>query len=669
MNSHLKWFTFCCLSTFCGVSFGLGQAQSDQDLTSLDLRDLAQVKVYSASRHLEDAREAPSSVTVITAEEIRHYGWRTLADILNSQRGFYISNDRNYTYVGVRGFLRPGDFDSRVLLLLNGHRTNDNLYDSAYFGNEFPLDVDLIDRIEIVRGPGSSLFGTDALFAVINVITREPTARPSIEVMADVASSWSRSGRITASATRGRLSTSLSGSLLDNPGASRLFFPEFAGAQTNNGYAENIDGERAARAFWDLRYGDFSFQSLYASRLKIVPTAAYATNFNDPGTRTTDSFAYFDAGYRHRFTAATDLELNGFVHDYDYHGTYAYGGTNPPDRFLNFDKGRADWTGIEGILTHRMGRHHLTVGGSYEYNLRLMQKNYYQGEPPVLEDHRTSWLTSGYTELELKVRSDLALRAGGRLDYLSEYGSALSPRLGIVYLPGKRTALKYLYGRAFRAPNTYESYYTDGETQEVPAQLLQKENIQTHEVILEHSWNPWLAMTVDGYYNHLDHLIDWETDPANDMTRAVNRGQISGKGVEFELNAKRPSGLEGRASYAFSDAYDQIIHQRLDNSPLHQAKLNGTIPITRHAFAGLELQYFSAQRSYQQTRVPPSLLTNATFSTRPFWGSWSFSASCYNALDRRWYSPVGPSSPEADIAGNGRAFRFRLSYRFTRGEQ
>jgi len=491
---------------------------------------LAQVKVYSASRHLEDARDAPSSVTVITAEEIRHYGWRTLADILNSQRGFYISNDRNYTYVGVRGFLRPGDFDSRVLLLLNGHRMNDNLYDSAYFGNEFPLDVDLIDRIEIVRGPGSSLFGTNAVFAVINVITREPTARPSIENMGDVGSSWSRGGRITASATRGRLSTSLSGSLLNNPGASRLFFPEFAASQPNNGYAENMDGERAARAFWDLRYGDFTFQSLYASRLKIVPTAAYETNFNDPGTRTTDNFAYFDAQYHHDLSAATDIELLSFFHDYDYRGTYAYGGTNSPDRFLNFDKGHADWTGLEGTLTHRMGRHHLTAGGSYEYNLRLAQQNYNPGEPPALDDHETSWLTSGFAELELKVRNDLALRAGGRLDYLSESGSALSPRLGIVYLPTKRTALKYLYGRAFRAPNAYESYYTDGATQEAPAQRLQKENIQTHEFILEHSWNPWLGMTVDGYYNHLDHLIDWETDPANNMTRAVNRGKIRGRG-------------------------------------------------------------------------------------------------------------------------------------------
>src|ERR1039457_322473 len=78
------------------------QTAPDQDLTSLAIEDLVRVKVFSASRHLEDSRQAPSAVSVITAEEITRYGWRTLADILNSQRGFYIAYDRNYTYPGRR---------------------------------------------------------------------------------------------------------------------------------------------------------------------------------------------------------------------------------------------------------------------------------------------------------------------------------------------------------------------------------------------------------------------------------------------------------------------------------------------------------------------------------------------------------------------------------------
>src|ERR1035441_10335573 len=130
-----------CLFSSCAL---YAQSQSDQDVMSLSIEQLAQAKVFTASRHLEDSRQAPSSVSIIDAEEIRRYGWRTLGDVLNSLRGFYASYDRQYTYLGVRGVLRPGDYDSRILLMVNGHRLNDNVYDSAQIGREFPLDLDLI---------------------------------------------------------------------------------------------------------------------------------------------------------------------------------------------------------------------------------------------------------------------------------------------------------------------------------------------------------------------------------------------------------------------------------------------------------------------------------------------------------------------------------------------
>jgi iron complex outermembrane receptor protein len=122
-----------------------GEDQSKDDVLSLSIEELAQVKVFSASRHSEEVRQAPSSVSIITAEDIRRYGWRTLGDAMRSLRGFYTSSDRDYAYLGVRGFLRPGDYNSRILLMVNGHRLNDGVYDSAPFGTEFPLDLDLID--------------------------------------------------------------------------------------------------------------------------------------------------------------------------------------------------------------------------------------------------------------------------------------------------------------------------------------------------------------------------------------------------------------------------------------------------------------------------------------------------------------------------------------------
>ena len=151
------------------------QQQPQSELSQLSLEQLADLpidSVFSASMYTQKVTEAPSSVTIITANEIRGFGHRTLADVLRTVRGFYVTYDRNYSYLGVRGFSRPGDYNARVLLQMDGHRLNDNVFGSALLGTEFPLDVDLIERIEIIRGPSSALYGTSAFFAVINVITK-----------------------------------------------------------------------------------------------------------------------------------------------------------------------------------------------------------------------------------------------------------------------------------------------------------------------------------------------------------------------------------------------------------------------------------------------------------------------------------------------------------------
>lgn len=151
-------------------------AANTGDLTELSLEDLLQVEVTTASKYKQDSRETPSQVQVITADEIRQYGWRTLGEALGNLPGFYTSDDGVYQYLGARGFLTPGDYSTRFQLLLNGQRLNDNVYEQAQFGNPFPLDMALVERIEVISGPGSAIYGSNALFGVINVIARDPSA-------------------------------------------------------------------------------------------------------------------------------------------------------------------------------------------------------------------------------------------------------------------------------------------------------------------------------------------------------------------------------------------------------------------------------------------------------------------------------------------------------------
>jgi len=139
-------------------------------LSTIPLEDLMQMRVVTAaSKFAQPISDAPSSVVVLTAADIRDFGWRTLADALATLPGLYVTNDRNYAYLGARGFLRPGDYNSRFLLLVDGVRVNDAVYDQALIGTEGLLDMDMVKRIEFVPGPGSAVYGSNALFGVINV--------------------------------------------------------------------------------------------------------------------------------------------------------------------------------------------------------------------------------------------------------------------------------------------------------------------------------------------------------------------------------------------------------------------------------------------------------------------------------------------------------------------
>ena len=163
-------------------------------------------------------REAPASVTLITAKDIQEHGYRTLAAVLQSVRGFFVTNDRNYSSLGVRGFLRPGDFNSRVLLLVDGHRLNDDVYDQAMIGTEFPIDVDLIERIEVIRGPVSSLYGSNALFGVINIFTKRRRDLAGLQLAASAASFNTKQGRISYGGQLGPLDFLMSGSFYGSRG-------------------------------------------------------------------------------------------------------------------------------------------------------------------------------------------------------------------------------------------------------------------------------------------------------------------------------------------------------------------------------------------------------------------------------------------------------------------
>ena len=262
-------------------------AEDASRLLNLSLEELGSVKVdtvFAASKFSEKVTDAPSSVSIVTREQIRQFGYRTLADVVRSVRGFDITYDRNYAYAGVRGFNRFGDYGSKTLLLIDGHRMNDVVYDSTPVGTEGLLDVDLIERVEFIRGPGSALYGSNAFFGVISVTTRRGADLQGVELAGSYGSFDARSGRLTFGRKfASGLELMLSGSGFATDGDTGLFFPEYDSPETNRGVAYRRDGDRAWNFLGSVKYGDFTLRGGFATREKDIPTGAYGARFNDDG--------------------------------------------------------------------------------------------------------------------------------------------------------------------------------------------------------------------------------------------------------------------------------------------------------------------------------------------------------------------------------------------------
>src|ERR1700691_4608705 len=258
--------------------------KSLEDLMSIEIDT-----VYGASGFKQKVTEAPASVTIITSEEIQKHGYRTLADILRNVRGFYVSYDRNYSYLGVRGFGLPGQYNNAITLLVDGHRLNDDIYDGLLLGTDFPIDVDLIDRVEVIRGPNSSLYVASAFLGVINIITKRGRDLQNVSMAAEGASYGTYQGRASYGKQFGNgLELLFSSSFYDSHGQDQLFFKEFDSPNTNNGIAVKADDDEFHQFFANASWGGFTLHGVFGSRDKGIPTASYGSVFNITGTHTID---------------------------------------------------------------------------------------------------------------------------------------------------------------------------------------------------------------------------------------------------------------------------------------------------------------------------------------------------------------------------------------------
>jgi iron complex outermembrane receptor protein len=637
-------------------------AAEEGDLTRLSLEELLAVEVFSASKFLQKTSEAPAAVTVITADDIKTYGYRTLADILRSARGFYVTDDRNYQYVGVRGFNRPGDYNARLLLLVDGYRVNDAIYDSASIGGEFFLDVDLIERVEVVRGPGSSIYGSNAVFGVVNVITRRGRDIGGGEVAGSLASYRSGQGRVTYGRRfENDTEVMVSATYADSKGQD-LYFPEFDAPATNGGIARGRDGENAQRLYGKVSHGGFALTAAHSERIKAVPTASFGSVFGDSRTETTDSQSVLDLAYQGGIGGNMELASHVYYGGYYYHGTFPW---DQPPVTINKDDAWGEWWGAEGRLATRVGNHRLVAGLEYQNSFRQEQTNH-DVDPHMsyLEARHSSNRKAIYVQDEVSLRDGLLLNAGLRYDRYSTVGGSLNPRLGLIVNPEAATTFKFLYGTAFRAPNALELYYASATLGSKPTEGLNPEEITSYEFVAEHRLQPNFRLTGIVYYNEISNLISQITD-VDGLDVYRNTGNVHTTGAEFEVERAWTDSRRLRASYAWQITRDKATGAELENSPHQLVKLNYSEPMFAGALrVGAELQYTGSRKTLAGGRIGGYAIANLTLLSERLAKGMELSATAYNLLDKRYADPGRPEHLMDSIAQNGRSVRIKLTYRF-----
>jgi iron complex outermembrane receptor protein len=642
------------------------------DLTTLPLEALMNLDVptvYGASRLEQKTTEAPSSVTIVTSDEIKKYGYRTLADVLGSVQGFYVSYDRNYSFVGVRG-VSLGDFNDRILLLVDGHQVNNDFNDGAFVGTGFILDLDLVDRVEIIRGPGAAVYGNNAFFGVVNVITRQGKQLNGVEASGEYGSFDAYKLR----ASYGKLFTNgvqllVSGTYYDNPGQDQLFYKEFNTPAQNNGIAQDMDADKYVSTFGSLGYGDFTLQGAYNYREKINPTAQFTlTTFNDPRLETKDQQSYVELKYAHSFPEIVDVTARVHYDNYSHEIGYPQSLlVNDQVVFSRFSSERdlGEWWGTELQLNKRLwDRHVLTLGADYRDDFMQSSQVLVPAVPAQGSETRMNRQSYGvYAQGDFAVLTNLHLIGGVRFDKYGEFDPSVDPRIALIYHPMTTSTLKAIYGTAFRAPSFYELASS--------SQALEPERITGYELVYEQEWGAHLRSSVSGYYNDMRDLIVFSSGGFTNF-------DAQAKGLEFALEGFWASGISGRASYSLQDTRNSSFGWEMPDSPAHLVKLNVTVPVVRDKlFAGVEFQFTSDRKSLHYTTdingQPITVqgetasgfsIINFTLFSQKIVKNLEFSASVYNLLDTRYSDPASQFHVQDLIEQDGRTFRLKLTYRF-----
>jgi iron complex outermembrane receptor protein len=645
-------------------------APSDEELGDLSLEELHRIRIVTPSRVAEPLEKTAATVSVITGPEIGA-GTRTIAELLARVPGI-VAGIGNYgdNTLTVRGIHTT--YSEKVLVMLDGHVLNDGRSGSATFQFLDRLPLDNVARVEVVRSPGSALYGANAMLAVVNVITRR--ADEATGVRASAGTEWDRRNNVA-----NRYDLLLGGAArgwkaITNVQVVNGSGPHLPVAADALGYA----GNAAARG----RYADFQSALEHgpwriAGRYLGQEVGDYFGVFDvlNGGSNQEVRYGNLDVRFRRAVGADADLTLHAYGDHQDTDNYYvvlpagsipsghplaAWNGTG----FIGETLARELTGGAEAQLDRRLsGGHLLSTGAAYRherlYDPRL-RANFDPAPLATVQDvsDRYDWIRPGNRDIASAFAQDLwdatpALRLtlGARIDHFSDFGSTFNPRVGLSLGLGPRADARLAFGSAFRAPD-FVSLYARNNPITLGNPALRPETARTTEAGLTLRPHDRLRLVATAFYTELRDLID--VAPAAGLYE--NLGSATTKGFELEGLAALGARASARATYAFA-APEFSRTSTFAIGPRHSGVLIVGGPVYRTVRGQLQLEARSeVRRSSADARPPlPGYALVGGSVTAPLGTAFELQAAVLNLLDRDYRHPAPPLTLPGDFPGAGRS--------------
>jgi iron complex outermembrane receptor protein len=499
--------------------------------------------VVGAAKREQSLGNVASAVNVITGDRLRRFGYRTISEALRGVAGVFIVEDRIVDRIGIRGIQVMGDFNTRVLVLIDGATANEPWGHFAGTGWDLPVLIDDVARVEIIRGPVSSVYGTNAYFGIINVVTKQ--ASDSSRAWGRIGGSSLTMGQVAAGFAAGNLDRQVRGSV-----AALLREGEVLSLPVISDQPLDADGVMGVQASLVGAYEGGFAQIRFFRRKREVPWAPYNAEPGPPNYAQYDTLLLAEGGYTRELSQRLTVGGRTYANIYRYAdalhemtGDTAFEALGKSYQLGGEARARLDL--VEDKLN-------VNAGGEIAYN-DTVSSGGYQGQVADITVPSTFHAQGIYAELETKPTSWLGLTGGLRYDLNSTFENKLSPRVALLLSHRDRLGLKLLYAQGFRNPSPFEAFFDDG-SDFIANPDLKAETIRSYEAVLWARPLPGLSARVSGFHWEADRLMEQEGVDTADGPRLQfqNVGELTTSGVELEASLRNRTGWFVFAGGAFT---------------------------------------------------------------------------------------------------------------------